>query len=76
MLLKESHLGIFESNSILRAIARQDDIHNLYGKNSFEASRIDSFLDSGLVFSREHQEYLFGLKNMNEACLKIFEASY
>ena len=40
----------------VRAIARQDDINNLYGKDAFEASRVDSFLDSGLVFSREHQE--------------------
>ena len=60
----DGKIGIFESNSILRAIARQDDINNLYGKGDFEASRVDSFLDSGLVFSREHQEYLFGLEDI------------
>ena len=72
----DGKIGIFESNSILRAIARQDDYCNLYGRNSFEASRIDSFLDSGLVFSREHQEYLFGLKDMNEALYLRMKSSY
>ena len=72
----DGKIGIFESNSILRAIARQDNINNLYGKNLFEASRIDSFLDSGLVFSREHQEYLFGLKNMNEALYQRMKSAY
>ena len=72
----DGKIGIFESNSILRAIARQDDINNLYGKDSFEASRIDSFLDSGLVFSREHQEYLFGLKDMNEALHRRMKSAY
>ena len=52
----DGSVGIFESNSILRAIARQDEDGILYGKDSFEASRVDSFLDSNLVFSREHQE--------------------
>jgi len=72
----DGKIGIFESNSILRAIARQDDINNLYGKDSFEASRVDSFLDSGLVFSREHQEYLFGLKDMNEALYQRMKSAY
>ena len=48
----------------------------MYGKDHFEASRIDSFLDSGLVFSREHQEYLFGLKNMNEALYQRMKSAY
>jgi len=72
----DGKIGIFESNSILRAVARQDDTNNLYGKDIFEASRIDSFLDSGLVFSREHQEYLFGLKDMNEALYKRMTSAY
>ena len=72
----DGKIGIFESNSILRAIARQDDINNLYGKDSFEASRVDSFLDSGLVFSREHQEYLFGLKDMNEDLYQRMKSAY
>tara|TARA_B100001559_G_scaffold63265_1_gene50960 strand:- start:5563 stop:6360 length:798 start_codon:yes stop_codon:yes gene_type:complete len=72
----DGKIGIFESNSILRAVARQDDTNNLYGKDIFEASRIDSFLDSGLVFSREHQEYLFGLKDMNEALYQRMTSAY
>lgn len=72
----DGKIGIFESNSILRAIARQDDIKNLYGKDVFEASRVDSFLDSGLVFSREHQEYLFGLNDMNEALHQRMKSAY
>ena len=72
----DGKIGIFESNSILRAIARQDDTKNLYGKDAFEASRVDSFLDSGLVFSREHQEYLFGLKDMNEALYLRMKSAY
>ena len=72
----DGKIGIFESNSILRAVARQDKANNLYGKNSFEASRVDSFLDSGLVFSREHQEYLFGLKDMNEALYQRMKSAY
>ena len=72
----DGKIGIFESNSILRAIARQDVTNNLYGKDSFEASRVDSFLDSGLVFSREHQEYLFGLIDMNDALYQRMRSAY
>lgn len=51
--------GIFESNSILRAVARAGN--GLYGNNGYEASRIDSFLDTNLVFSREFQPYVLAL---------------
>ncbi len=51
--------GIFESNSILRAVARAAG--GLYGEGPYEASRIDSFLDAGLVFAREAQAYLLKL---------------
>ncbi len=58
----EGKIGIFESNSILRAVARSGaGNHGLYGNNGYEASRIDSFLDAGLVFAREAQEYLLTL---------------
>ena len=67
----DGKIGIFESNSILRAVARQDEVNNLYGETIFDASRIDSFLDSGLVFSREHQEYLFGLKAVSYTHLTL-----
>ncbi len=54
-------VGIFESNSILRAVARAGNA-DLYGRTPLEASRIDSFLDSGLVFAREAQVYLLALQ--------------
>ena len=54
--------GIFESNSILRAVARAGiDKYNLYGKDPYESSRIDSFLDVSLVFARQSQIYLIAL---------------
>jgi glutathione S-transferase len=55
-------IGIFESNSIMRAVARlsRNDFP-LYGRNAYEASRIDSFLDVSLVFARDAQIYLLAL---------------
>jgi elongation factor 1-gamma len=56
--------GIFESNSIMRAVARLGESKfPLYGRNSYEASRIDSFLDASLVFARDAQIYLLSLIN-------------
>ena len=47
----DGNVGIFESNSILRAVARLGDQGiGLYGRDVTEASRVDSFLDSILVF--------------------------
>ena len=46
-------IGIFESNSIMRAVARLGEGRfPLYGHGPYEASRIDSFLDVSLVFAR------------------------
>ena len=54
--------GIFESNSILRAVARLGERRfPLYGRDAYEASRIDSFLDASLVFARDAQIYLLSL---------------
>ena len=51
--------GIFESNSIMRAVARVSPVKSLYGgEDSFKKSRIDSFLDANLVFAREFQVYV------------------
>lgn len=55
-------IGIFESNSIMRAVARLgEDTFRLYGRDAYEASRIDSFLDVSLVFARDSQIYLLAL---------------
>lgn len=55
--------GIYESNSILRAVAREAPGAGLYGSDSYSASRIDSFLDADLVFAREAQVYLLALQS-------------
>lgn len=57
-------VGIFESNSIGRAVARLRR-HGplLYGDDPYTATRIDSFLDVSLVFARDGQAYLLALNN-------------
>jgi glutathione S-transferase len=56
--------GIFESNSIMRTVARLgENRFPLYGRNAYEASRVDSFLDASLVFARDSQIYLLSLIN-------------
>jgi len=58
----DGKLGIFESNSILRAVARLGaEKLELYGGDPYSASRIDSFLDASLVFARDVQLYLLKL---------------
>jgi glutathione S-transferase len=58
----DGKVGIFESNSIMRAVARLGDARlGLYGKDPYETSRIDSFLDASLVFARDSQIYLLAL---------------
>lgn len=55
-------IGIFESNSIMRTVARVGEARlRLYGRDAYEASRIDSFLDASLVFARDSQIYLLAL---------------
>lgn len=59
-------IGVFESNSILRAVARRGASgRQLYGHDDYEASRIDSFLDANLVFACEAQVYLLGIKALS-----------
>ncbi|KAI9015401.1 glutathione S-transferase [Hyaloraphidium curvatum] len=57
--------GVFESNSIMRAVARiateQGNDHGLYGRGAFGASRVDAFLDASLVFARDSQRYLLAI---------------
>jgi glutathione S-transferase len=55
-------VGIFESNSILRAVARLGATNlDLYGRDAYVASRIDGFLDASLIFARDVQLYLLKL---------------
>ena len=63
----EGSVGVFESNSILRAVARSvEGSGGLYGGSPMHASRVDSFLDATLVFGREAQVYLLGMDDMTE----------
>lgn len=60
----DGNVGIFESNSIMRAVARiGDPASGLYGSTPYQAARIDSYLDASLVFARESQIYLLSLRN-------------
>lgn len=73
----DGSVGIFESNSILRAVARRGAATcALYGANDYEASRIDSFLDAGLVFAREAQVYLLGIDNLSAEAHARMQAAY
>jgi elongation factor 1-gamma len=59
----DGKVGIFESNSIMRAVARLGaDAFPLYGRDAYSAARIDSFLDASLVFARDSQIYLLALR--------------
>ena len=58
----DGKVGIFESNSIMRAVARLgDEKLACMEKILYESSRIDSFLDASLVFARDSQIYLLAL---------------
>jgi elongation factor 1-gamma len=58
----DGSVGIFESNSIMRAVARLGEKRfPLYGSDPYSAARIDSFLDASLVFARDSQVYLLAL---------------
>lgn len=55
--------GIFESNSIMRAVARIGAARcQLYGDDPYASSRIDSFLDVTLMFARDVQIYVLALR--------------
>ena len=58
----DGRIGVFESNSILRAVARLGSgTPALYGRDPYTASRIDSFLDTSLLFARDTQLYVLAL---------------
>jgi glutathione S-transferase len=60
----DGRTGIFESNSIMRAVARLGaERFPVYGRNVHESSRVDAFLDASLVFARDSQIYLLALSD-------------
>jgi len=67
----DGETGIFESNSIMRTVARLGTArYPLYGDDAYQASRIDSFLDASLVFARDSQIYLLAM-NADSVTLEI-----
>ena len=72
----DKNIGIFESNSILRSVARAAEHSGLYGNNHYEASRIDSFLDANLVFAREAQVYLLGIETLTKEGYERMSLAY
>lgn len=62
-------VGLFESNSIMRAAARLGPrAPVLYGGDPLQQSRIDGFLDRTLIFARDVQRYLLsGATSVPEA---------
>lgn len=59
----DGRIGIYESNSIMRAVARIGSARcALYGHDAYSASRIDGYLDASLVFARDAQLYLLALR--------------
>ena len=73
----DGSIGIFESNSIMRAVARSSTNTTLYGDNDpYLQSRIDSFLDANLVFSREFQVYVLELKSLNDQFYNRMKSAY
>ncbi len=73
----DGQTGIFESNSILRSVVRASRMpHTLYGEDVADASRIDSFLDACLVFAREAQVYLLGIKSISREAYDRMSSAY
>ena len=73
----DGSIGIFESNSIMRAVARASKNSSLYGDNdAFIQSRIDSFLDANLVFAREFQVYALEINSLNKYLYERMKSAY
>lgn len=65
---RDGQVGIFESNSIMRAAARLGpNAPQLLGKGPLEQSRIDGFLDRTLVFARDMQRYLLARQALTKS---------
>ena len=61
----------------MRAVSRMSSSTDLYGgKDSTFSSRIDSFLDANLVFSREHQVYILSIENLNSYTYERMKSAY
>ena len=73
----DGSIGIFESNRIMRAVARNATNTKLYGDNDpYLQSRIDSFLDANLIFAREFQVYVLELNLLNDQFYNRMKEAY
>lgn len=72
----DGSVGIFESNSILRAVAHSGEPTDLYRRDGHEASRIDTFLDASLAFAREAQISQLGIRDMAHELRERMHAAY
>jgi glutathione S-transferase len=60
----DGKVGLFESNSIMRAAARLGPkAPDLCGEDALQQSRIDGFLDRTLIFARDTQRYILTFIN-------------
>lgn len=75
---EEGTIGLFESNSIMRAAARLGpDGASICGTTALEQSRIDAFLDRTLLFARDVQPYLLAERGEDRAqCHKTLEETF
>jgi glutathione S-transferase len=63
----DGSVGIFESNSIMRAAARcGSKSHGLLGVGPMGESRVDAYLDRSLVFACDSQRYLLAGDKLNK----------
>jgi len=69
----DGKIGIFEANSVMRAVARLGYGRlPLYGSNADDDARIDSFLAASLIFARDAQIYLLSLAASCRKCRSKF----
>ncbi len=68
----DGKVGIFESNSIARAVARLGESrYPLCGSDAYSSARVDSFLDASLIFARDAQIYLLSFRD-NSTSIEIY----
>ena len=73
----DGSIGIFESNSIMRAAARiGPNGAPLLGDGPMGQSRVDAFLDRSLVFARDMQRYLLSGEKLNAELHQDTQESY
>ena len=74
---EDGRVGLFESNSIMRAAARLGpNAPALYGNTPLQQSRVDAFLDRTLLFARDIQTYILAGQSFSSAVHETMQASF